>query len=64
MSDVGKRLTASLRMDAINGDAQEREIVARQAKEAVGEINRLTAQSAEQAKIIKHLERVLAGLRG
>ena len=30
----------------------------------LAEVDRLTAQSAEQAKIIEHLERVLAGLRG
>lgn len=39
--DLVQRLEASIRFDAINGDAHERNICKRQMAEAIAEINRL-----------------------
>ena len=41
MSDIAKRLRASVRMDAINGDGAERSVCGRQMLEAAAEIDRL-----------------------
>lgn len=45
-----KRLRASIRMDAINGDSLERAVCAIQMKEAADEIERLRARIAELEK--------------
>ena len=44
MSDIAKRLLASLKFDAINGDATERAICSRQMREAAAEIVTLREQ--------------------
>jgi len=40
-SDIVQRLEASIRFDAINGDAHERNVCKRQMAEAIAELNRL-----------------------
>lgn len=51
MSDITQRLEASIRFDAINGDAHERNVCKRQMVEAMAEINRLRKDLAD-AKVL------------
>lgn len=46
MSDIAKRLLASLRFDAVNGDQHERSVVASQMREAASHIATLEAELA------------------
>lgn len=52
MADIVKRLEASVRFDAINGDANERNVCKRQMVEAMAEINRLTRELAEAKAVM------------
>lgn len=58
-----KRLRASIRMDAINGDSHERAVCAKQMKEAADEIERLQrerdALRAERDELLEVLRNAL-----
>lgn len=59
MTDIVKRLEVSIRFDAINGDANERNVCKRQMVEAMAEINRLRRELEESAAITKGYEMLL-----
>ena len=68
MSDIGARLLASLRYDAVNGTPSERAIVTQQMREAAQHIATLTAErnglrKTVEAEAIKEIERLQAALR-
>ena len=52
MSDIKDRLAASLKYDAINGDAQERAVVASQIKEAIAALAEKDAEIEQWKRII------------
>ncbi len=58
MSDIAKRLLASLRFDAVNGDQHERSVVASQMREAASHI---TTLEAELAAVTKERDGLRAG---
>lgn len=71
MSPIAKRLRASVRMDAHNGDLNERAVCGRQMLEAAAEIERLeeivadaAIRMGERLKIIDDLHAALKRERG
>lgn len=51
MSDIIKRLEASMRYDVINGDQSERAILGLQISEAISELKRLSQRDAILSKL-------------
>lgn len=59
MSDILKRMRATIGMDAINGDAFERSVVGKQFEEAA---NRIAELETENANFKGRLERLFKNL--
>src|SRR5690606_1092325 len=51
MSDIAKRLRASVNFDAVNGNSRERAIVANQMREAAGYIDMLERDAAKLERV-------------
>jgi chromosome segregation ATPase len=68
MSDISKRLRASIGCDAINGDRFERSVCAKQMREAADELDRLRAENerlrvdAERYRWLRDQNRGMYGL--